>query len=368
MTPENARLHQLRGGLAPVEVGARGIESIARNADCTRLRAIVIAGLTPNDVIKHVLGEAADVMSPFAMTLTQAFERRLLANAGGSLLTAYREKGYLDPQDAKIVNVADVAPRDEHVDRIRRERETRRLIELKMLGDPTAPNLILKPRLTLTIVGVSHAIELDYLVASDKEPFYRAGVIKSYADRGGKTNNAHVRSAYREAAVGTLALRQLLEEAGRPADLAGDRVDIVLKAPGSFSPRLFPAQRAESEMASLSRALAAAPSDLDQIERMLPAGASLADPAVIEGLPNHYCSTCKEHCSLWKHCRAQAQAQGNAIILGDQAAEQLAAAGSLNRAMDLLNGAGRPPDNRAEAVLAAELQAASLLLERIANG
>lgn len=368
MTPENARLCQLRGGLAPVEVGARGIESIARNADCTRLRAIVIAGLTPNDVIKQVLGEAADVMSPFAMTLTQAFERRLLSNAGGSLLTVYREKGHLDPQDAKIVNVTDLAPRDTHVDRIRRERETRRLINLKMRGDPRAPNLILKPRLTLTIVGVSHPIELDYLVASDKEPFYRAGVIKSYADRGGKTNNAHVRSACREASVGTLALRQLLEEEGLPADLAGDRVDMVLKAPASFSPRLFAAQRAESELASLSRALATAPSDLDQIEQMLPTGASLADAAVIESLPNHYCSTCKEHCSLWKHCRAQAQAQGNAIILGDQAAEHLAAAGSLNRAMDLLNGVGRPPDNRAEAVLAAELQAASLLLDRIANG
>lgn len=368
MTPENARLHKLRGGLAPVEVGARGIESVARNADCTRLRAIVIIGLTPNEIIEHVLGAQADVMSPFAMTLTQAFEQRLFSNAGGSLLTVYRENGHLDPQDAKIVNVADLAPRDTQVDRIRRERETRRLIDLKLRGDAKAPNLILKPRLTLTIVGVSHAIELDYLVASDTEPFYRVGVIKSYADRGGKTNNAHVRSACREASVGTLALQQLLTGSGYDAGLAGDRVDMILKAPGSFTPRLYAAQRAESELASLRRALAAAPSDLDQIEQMLPAGTSLANPEVIDALPNHYCSTCKEHCTLWKHCRAQAQKEGNAIILGDQAAEQLAAAGSLNRAMDLLNGGGRPPDNRAEAVLAAELRAASALLERIANG
>ena len=368
MTPENARLHRLRGGLAPVEVGARGIESVARNAGCTRLRAIVIVGLTPNEVIEHVLGEQPDVMSPFAMTLTQAFEKRLLSNAGGSLLTVYRENGHLDPQDAKIVNVADLAPRDTQVDRIRRERETRRLIGLKLRGDPTAPNLILKPRLTLTIVGVSHAVELDYLVASDKELFYRVGVIKSYADRGGKTNNAHVRSACREASVGTMALQQLLTELGHAPDLAGDRIDMILKAPGSFTPRLYAAQRAESELASLSRALAAAPSDLDQIEQMLPTGASLAEPEVIEALPNHYCSTCKEHCTLWKHCRAQAQKDGNAIVLGDQAAEQLAAAGSLNRAMDLLNGSGRPPDNRAEAVLAAELQAASALLKRMAHG
>lgn len=126
-------------------------------------------------------------MSPFAMTLTQAFERRLLSNAAGSLLTAYREKGRLHQLDAKIASIADHAPRDTPVDRSRRERETRRLIELKLRGDPTAPNLILKPRLTLTIVGVTHAIELDYLVAGDADPFYRVGVIKSYADRGGKT-------------------------------------------------------------------------------------------------------------------------------------------------------------------------------------
>lgn len=368
MTPENARLHQLRGGLAPVEVGAHGIESVARNADCTRLRAIVITGLTPNAILRHVLGEVPDAMSPFAMTLTQAFERRLLSNAAGSLLTAYREKGQLDPQDVKIANVADMAPRDTQVDRIRRERETRRLMELKLRGDPTAPNLILKPRLTLTIVGVSHAIELDYLVASDRERFYRVGTIKSYADRVGKTNKADIRSACREASVGTLALQQFLVSLGQSVELAGDRVDLVLKAPGSFTPRLHPAMRAESELASLIRALAAAPSDLDQIEQMLPAGASLATPEVIEALPNHYCSSCKEHCALWQHCRAQAQVQGDSIILGDQAAEQLAAAGTLNRAMDLLNGSGRPPDNRAEAVLAAELQAASALLDRIANG
>ena len=277
MTPENARLNQLRGGLSPVEVGARGIESVARNAACTRLRAIVIAGLTPNEVVKKVLGQPPDVMSPFAMTLTQNFERRLLDHAGGSLLTVYREKGHLDLLDAKIANVKDHAPRDTHLDRIRRERETRRLIELKLRGDPTAPNLILKPRLTLTIVGVTHAIELDYLVASDKDPFYRAGVIKSYADRGGKTNNAHVRSACREAAVGTLALQQLLVALGGDPALAGDRVDMILKAPGSFSPRLFAGQRAESELASLGRALATAPSDLEQIEQLIPARASLAE-------------------------------------------------------------------------------------------
>lgn len=71
---------------------------------------------------------------------------------------------------------------------------------------------------------------------------------------------------------------------------------------------------------------------------------------------------------MWEHCRAQALAAGQPIILGDAAAEQLAAAGSITRALDLLDGRGRPPENYAEAALAAELRAAALLLDRTANG
>ena len=86
--------------------------------------------------------------------------------------------------------------------------------------------------------------------------------------------------------------------------------------------------RAESELASLIRALSTAPADLDEMERLLPAGGTLADPAMIERLPNNYRSACKEHCALWERCRAHALAAGQPIILGDLAAEQLAAAGS----------------------------------------
>ncbi|MBR0863480.1 hypothetical protein JQ614_17215 [Bradyrhizobium diazoefficiens] len=368
MTPANARLARLRGGIPAVEVGARGIESVARNAGCTRLRAIVIAGLTPTEIVKHVLRAEPDIMSPFAMTLSQAYERRLLENGGTSLLTAYRDKGHLGPTEVKISSVADHAPGDTVLARQRRELETQRLLDMKHSGNPLAPNLILNPRLPLALVGVTHAIELDYMVASDDAPSYRVGVIKSYADRGGKTDKAHIRSACREASVGTLALRQHLESRNNDPDRAGDRIDMVLRAPGSFVPRLFASMRAESEMASLVRALSAAPADLDEVERLVPAGANFASRDVIDQIPNNYRSNCKEHCALWEHCRAQALAAGQPIILGDAAAEQLAAAGSITRALDLLDGRGRPPENHAEAALGAELRAAALLLDRIANG
>lgn len=368
MTPENARLAHLRGGLDAVEVGARGIESVARNAPCTRLRAIVITGLTPSAVLKSVFRAEPDTMSPFAMIVSQAYERRLLGNGGSSLLTAYRDKGLLTQTEVKITSVEDMAPGDNPLARSRRVTETQRLIELKHNGDPRAPNLILNPRLPLELVGVTHPVELAYLVASDADRSYRVGVIKSFADRGGKTDKSDIRAACREAAVGTLALRQHIGRRGGNPAMAVDRIDMVLKAPGSFTPRLFAAMRAESELASLLRALSTAPADLDEVERLLPANASLADPEVIERLPNNYRSACKEHCALWERCRAQALAAGQPIILGDLAAEQLAAAGSISRAIDLLDGRGRPPDNEAEAALAAALREAAQVLDRIANG
>ena len=368
MRPENARLARLRGTIEPVDVGARGIESVARNVECLRLRALVTSGVTPTVAIAKIFGGVPDAMSPFAMVLSQNFERRLLANAGGSILTAYREKGLLTQGEAKIFSIADVAIGNSQVARLRREQETQRLIALKLAGSPLAPNLILKPQLPFELVGVTHAVELDYLVAADNDPIYRAGVIKSYADRGGKTDRSDIRSACREASVGTIALRQLLGATGADPELAGGRVDLILRAPGSFTPRLFAAMQASSELASLRRALTSAPSDLDGIEDLLPDGASLADPSALEQLPNRYRSSCKEHCALWERCRAQAHADGLPVVLGDQAAELLASAGTLDRVYELLEGGGRPPENPAEATLVEEMRQAALMLERIANG
>lgn len=367
MTPENARLARLRGDLKPVEVGARAIEAVARNPACLRLRTIVIAGLTPGLVAQKVFGQPRDAMSPFALIANQRFQSQLLRNAGASILTVYRERGRLAQAEAKIASVADQAPGKSVLARYRREHETRRLVDLKRRGDPAAPNLILNPRLSLEIVGVTHAVEVAYLVAGDNEDMYRVGVIKSYADRGGKTDPADLRSACREAGVGSLALSQLLARLGDDPARAGDRIDLVLKAPGSSSPRLFAGQRVEAEMSSLQRALDTAPVDLDDVERLLPEGGVLADAAVLDAIPNNFRSSCKEHCALTSRCRAQAQAQGAPVTLGDKAAEQLAAAGSVVRALALMQGRGRPPDNPAEAVLARQLREGATILDRIAH-
>jgi hypothetical protein len=233
---------------------------------------------------------------------------------------------------------------------------------------PLAPNLIIKPRLRVNLVGVPHPIEPDFLVASDSDAFYRVGELKSYADRGGKTDPADIRSAGRQAGVGVVGLRQWLAAQGASERLAVAEADLVLKVTGFFLPTLN-RMTIEGEVDSVLRAIADAPTNLDELEALLPAGASLDNPVVLETVPNNYRPNCKEHCALWEHCRARARASSHPIILGDLAAEKLAAAGSLTRALDLMAGTGAPPRNAAEAALAAELQAGDAAFRRaVGNG
>jgi len=100
------------------------------------------------------------------------------------------------------------------------------------------------------------------------------------------------------------------------------------------------------------------------VEAMLPALGTLDDPSVLAAIPNHYRSGCREHCALWTHCRDQAVAASQPILLGEDASEYLAAAGSLGRAVELMHGTGLPPRNAAEQALAAELLGANQLFRR----
>jgi hypothetical protein len=361
----DVRVARLRGALPAEEPGARGIERVARNPDCLRLRALTIAGIKPATAVAILGGADREGQSPFALTLGQRFERQLLQHGAANLLALYRDRGHLSPTEVKVAAIDELAPGAGAAARRRRETETHRVLEAKLRGDPLAPNLIIKPRLLVSLVGVPHPIEPDFLIAADSDRFYRVGELKSYPDRGGKTDQSDIRSACRQAAVGVVGLRESLVQLGvhHPEQLATADADLVLRVTGLFLPTLH-RQSIRGEVDSILRAIAEAPTNLDELEALLPPGASLDDPAVLASVPNHYRPSCKEHCGLWEQCRRQALTTRHPIVLGDLAAEKLAAAGSIDRALDLMTGAGPPPRNPAEAALGAELQAADALFRR----
>jgi hypothetical protein len=100
-----------------------------------------------------------------------------------------------------------------------------------------------------------------------------------------------------------------------------------------------------SEVHSLQRVLAEAPRNLDELEALLEAitpGASLDEADVLDAVPANYLDSCREHCALAPKCKQEAVACGDPALIGSQAREELAAAGSLGRAVGLMRGREQP--------------------------
>jgi hypothetical protein len=167
--------------------------------------------------------------------------------------------------------------------------------------------------------------------------------IKSYPDRGGKTDPADIRGACRQAGVGVIALRAAAGELGasEPSVLVPAAGDLVLRLPGSNNPRLR-AMTLEGEVDSLERALAAAPRNLEETEALL-AGiapdAALDSAEAVDQLPNAYRENCREFCALARRCKQRACHQSDPILIGSRAREEFAAAGSLERVFALIDDA-----------------------------
>jgi hypothetical protein len=121
------------------------------------------------------------------------------------------------------------------------------------------------------------------------------------------------------------------------------------------------------EVYSIEGMINEAPHALDELEHLLAGitpSASLDDPVALQAIPNHYVSSCREHCALAERCKQQALAAGDPVLLGDAAREELAAAGSLSRALALLHTQGSAPSTAQEQALQTRLQEALQTYER----
>jgi hypothetical protein len=356
-----ARQARLRGALAAEQLGSRGLEHMARNPSCGLLKGLTVAGVSPATVVEAVYGDPPrEGQSPFALTAGNRFETQLFDSGAARLLELYRTRSRLGVTECRVVSVPDAAPGTTAAAMARRQTLTARLLRQKLDGDPTAPNLIIKPRLTVSLLGLDFNIEPDALVAADADPFYTPIEVKSYPDREGKTDAADVRSACRQAAVAVIGLRAAAARLGAtaPDTLVPSRGDLVLRTPGSYRPTLRP-MALRGEVDSLVRALAEAPRDLGELELLVAAigpDATLDDRTVLEQLPNNYRESCREFCALAPRCKERAVATGDPILLGKRAREEFAAAGSLARVIELLEGRGAPPRTPAEQALQARLQ------------
>ena len=113
------------------------------------------------------------------------------------------------------------------------------------------------------------------------------------------------------------------------------------------------------EVFSLQRALAQTGAELDQVEALLAtlgSHATLDDPRVLDAIPANYVEGCREHCALAARCKQEAAQRGDPVLLGGRAREELAAAGSIERGLELMYGRGPAPASPEQAALAEQLQ------------
>lgn len=345
-------LTSLRGKLPARAIGARGLEHLARNPGCDRLMALSVLGVRASDAATLLYGEPGEGQSPFALSVGERFEARLVEDDAARLLALYEQAGRL-PAGAAAVDVAAQVPGTGAASLTRRAWLSARLLRQHLSGDPAAPALILHPRLSVGLAGRPVSVEPDGLVVRDG--VFRVIEVKSYPDRGGKTDPSDLRGASRQAAVGLLALREALARQG-VTDAAGRapaQADLVLRKPGTMGATLRTLGIA-GEQASLEAALARAPEVLGAVEE---ADRPLRSADDLDAIRPAWRESCREHCALNAVCKRQAGQTGALSLLGGAAREALAPAGDLWRVLALLDGAA--PVDEAEAALAEALRTAS---------
>jgi hypothetical protein len=316
-----------------------------------------MVGVKPQTAAVQVYGEPShEGQSVFAIATGTRFDR-IVTGDGSVLLELLRRRNVLAATECKIIIVPELSPGTTTAAMARRVSETNKIFKLKLRRDEVAPNIVIKPRVPVTLLGVEHGTEPDALVAADADAFYRPIEIKSYLDRGGKTDSSDIRAACQQAAVGVVGLRQVLTRLGisEPARIVPPAGDLILRAPGSMRPTLRP-MTLRGEVDSLERAINEAPRSLTELEQLL-GGGSLDKRDVLDSIPNNFRPSCKEHCPLTPICKRSALAAGDPVILGDSARELLAPAGSIPRVLDLLRGRSKPR-NTAEGALLLRLQGA----------
>jgi hypothetical protein len=220
-----------------------------------------MVGITPATAVRDVYGDVArEGQSPFALAAGNGFERQLFEHDAARLLELYREAGCLGANECRIVIVPNRVPGRGPEVMTRRTALTNTLVEAKLRRSPEAPHIIVKPRVPIRLLGVDHGTEPDALMAADGDAFYRPVEVKSYPDRGGKTDPADVRSACRQAAVAVIGLRQAVDRlrGDLPLALVPAQGDLVLRRPGSFQPTMRP-MALRGEVDSIERALEEAP-------------------------------------------------------------------------------------------------------------
>jgi hypothetical protein len=345
-------LDRLRGPAPAKRHNARTIAALTANPGCTRRAVLDAAGVDKPGLATHLGFPAPFGQSRFALARGNAFEAQLKADDGAALLELLSVALNRPIRAARYDDLG----ADDDTTAAQRHTRTR---ELLAAAPGTA--LIDHPLLALDVAGHRVHLEPD-LVAAQVDGRFHVVEIKSFAIIDGQADAASVSAAAVQAAVYVLALRRLLTELGRPAELVSH--DVVLVCPENFAFRpvavvldvrkqLGTLTRQLTRLASVGDLIAGLPPDLT-VDLARPA-ADVA--AAVRRLAARYAPDCLSTCDLGFFCRDEAS--GSTATLGRAVRDALGGIEDVDEVLGLAAGDRTPAPGQAEA--AALLRAAARL-------
>lgn len=352
MNPLDNRLDALRGSAKPLNFTARTVAALTINPGCGRRAVMDAAGIDKTRLAARAGFPAPFGMSPFALARGNTFEAQVKANGCAELLRLLRDKLDLPIPEVSYIPLDVVG---DLVDRNVRYRRTRaELLRAARSDDDEPRTLFDHPMLRLRVGGHDVFLEPD-VIAFQLGGQFHIVEIKSFAVIDGQADGDQVAAATKQATVYILALRDLLAEAGLPADAVSHNV--ILVTPENFSFRATATLIDARKQIDVVRRQLSRMARIDALLNALPPGITFdlgldADDtptrpqdeltAALGSVDARYQPSCLANCELAGFCRNEARAAGSVDVLGSTVRDDLGGLDTIGTALGLADGTRTP--------------------------
>lgn len=325
--------------------GAAGLYKAAELTGCPAHTAMLATRVNPADLAAQVDVPVDTGQAPTAITRGKTFERSITKNGARRLLQALREQAAWPEGPLHVLDLDEQHPTaarraPDAATLAARAARTAHCVDARSAGK-RAPDVILQADLVLRLGDQLWRVRPDLLLSRPGTRHYVVGEIKSWPDRGARTDSASLGAAMGQLAAAHLALGQSPARGGSSYD--GATGVLVLARGYTLAPAITTVSLAR-EVDALKRfhpVLAAAASRH--------AGAAQLQAHELLGAGTRLTEACQARCALYQWCRHQARDQESPTALGDRAAADLGVV-SLAAAASLALGSSEPTTRQEQAV------------------
>ena len=324
-------------------MSARSTAALLDNPGCARRAVLDASGVNTNK-LATMLGKPVPFgQSPFALGQGNSFEQRVKRDGYAELVRVLSELGVTLPT---ALETAQVSGGFDNEARVARTTEVLRAIAA---GDPDVPNVIDHGMTKLMVGGSSVYLEQDALAFKHGDQL-RICEVKGFPIVDGTAQPEKVGGAARQSAVYLASIQDTLQELGFDPDIVSS--DVVLICPCNYT--IQPTAQVMDvtrELRALRRQLARRDSldsvlgDLDFTSVVPPSGnedqgAEKYAQSLVAALPYRYAPACIGNCDMSRVCKSEALAADDPCVLGDEAANLLAATPTITEALAMASGEG----------------------------